>query len=140
MIPLIEKVLSLKSIDLFAQISTEELSPIAAIAEECSKNTGDEIIHEGDQGDCMYLLIEGRVKVHSGERVFVELGEGSCFGEMAILDTEPRSASITALTDCLLLRISREDFNELLLEKPEISRAILTVLTHRLREANKRVK
>lgn len=140
MIPVVEKVLFLKSIALFDKISTEELSPIANIAEECSVNCGQEIIHEGDQGDCMYLLVDGRVKVHSGERVFVELGEGSCFGEMAILDTEPRSASITAISDCVLLKISSDDFNDLLLEKPEISRAILTVLTHRLREANKRAK
>ncbi len=67
MIPLIEKVLCLKSIDLFDQISTEELSPIAGIAEECNKNAGEEIIHEGDQGDCMYLLIDGRVKGRRGD-------------------------------------------------------------------------
>mgnify|MGYP001544814445 CR=1 FL=1 len=138
MIPMVEKILFLKGIDLFEKIPAEELSPIASIAEEVSKNQNEVVFNEGDEGDALYLIVDGRVKVHSGDTIFVELGEGTCFGEMAILDTEPRSASITALENLVLLRISRDDFSELLVEKPEIARGILLVLTHRLREANKR--
>jgi CRP-like cAMP-binding protein len=70
--------------------------------------------------------------------VFTELGLKQCFGEMAILDAEPRSASITALTDLTLLKIQREDFHEILAQKPEISLGIIQVLTDRLRKANRR--
>ena len=84
------------------------------------------------------LDVDGKVKVHSGDQVFAELGTKQCFGEMAILDAEPRSASITALTDLTLLKIQREDFSEILGEKPDISRGIIKVLTGRLREANRR--
>lgn len=138
MIPSVEKVLFLKNIDLFEKIPAEDLYPIAAIAEEVNFATGAEFIKDGDEGDCLYLIVDGLVKVHRGQTVFVELGEETCVGEMAILDAEPRSASVTALTDLVLLRISRDDFSELLIEKPEIARGILQVLTHRLREANKR--
>jgi CRP-like cAMP-binding protein len=96
------------------------------------------IFEEGDQGDAMYLIVEGTVKVHSGDQVFAELGTSQCFGEMSILDSEPRSASITALTPLTLLKIHRGDFAEILAEQREISGGIIKVLTRRLREANRR--
>jgi len=84
------------------------------------------------------LIVDGTVKVHSGEQVFAELGTKQCFGEMSILDSEPRSASITSLSELILLKIKRDDFTEILAEKPEISLGIIKVLTTRLREANRR--
>ncbi|MEO0592071.1 MAG: cyclic nucleotide-binding domain-containing protein [Myxococcota bacterium] len=138
MISTVEKVLFLKGVDLFESIPSEELSHIAQITDEVEFATGEEVFAEGDQGDAMYLIVDGSVKVHSGEHVFAELGIRQCFGEMAILDAEPRSASITSLSELTLLKIRREDFAEILAEKPEISQGIIHVLTHRLREANKR--
>ena len=138
MISTVEKVLFLKGVDLFQGIPGEELSHIAQITDEVEYSPEQEIFGEGDQGDAMYLIVDGTVKVHSGEQVFAELGMKQCFGEMAILDAEPRSASITSLSDLTLLKIQREDFHEILAEKPEISLGIIQVLTGRLREANRR--
>ena len=138
MISTVEKVLFLKGVELFKSIPSEELSHIAQITDEVEFATDEEVFAEGDQGDAMYLIVDGSVKVHSGEHVFAELGIRQCFGEMAILDAEPRSASITSLSELTLLKIRREDFAEILAEKPEISQGIIHVLTHRLREANKR--
>jgi CRP-like cAMP-binding protein len=134
----VEKVLFLKGVDLFRGIPGEELSHIAQITDELEFGPEQTIFKEGDQGDAMYLIVDGRVQVHSGAQVFAELGTKQCFGEMSILDSEPRSASITALTELTLLKIQREDFTEILAEKPEISLGIIQVLTGRLREANRR--
>ena len=138
MISTVEKVLFLKGVDLFKGIPGEELSHLAQITDEIEYTNDQMIIKEGDQGDAMYLIVDGTVKVHSGEQTFAELGTRQCFGEMSILDSEPRSASITALAELTLLKIEREDFAEILAEKPEISLGIIKVLTTRLREANRR--
>lgn len=138
MISTVEKVLFLKGVDLFRSIPGEELSHIAQITDEVEFNPQQLVFKEGDQGDAMYLIVDGTVKVHSGDHVFAELGSKQCFGEMSILDSEPRSASITALSELSLLKIRREDFTEILAEKPEISQGIIKVLTRRLREANRR--
>jgi CRP/FNR family cyclic AMP-dependent transcriptional regulator len=134
----VEKVIFLKGVDLFKSIPGEDLSHIAQITDEIEFGPSQMIFKEGDQGDAMYLIVDGKVRVHSGEQVFAELGQKQCFGEMAILDAEPRSASVTALSDLTLLKIQRDDFTEILAEKPEISQGIIKVLTRRLREANRR--
>lgn len=138
MISTVEKVLFLKGVDLFETIAGEELSSIARITDQVDVAQQQVVFNEGDEGDAMYLIVDGKVKVHSGDHVFAELGERQVFGEMSILDAEPRSASITALTELTLLKIARDDFAEILAEKPEIAQGILKVLTRRLREANRR--
>jgi len=131
----VEKVLFLKSIDLFSQIPGEDLAQVALIATEEARENGEEIFAEGEAGDALYLVLDGKVRVHRGDRQIAELGERECFGEMAILDASPRSATVTALKDTNLLKISREDFQEIMAEKPEIALGIIKVLSHRLRGA-----
>lgn len=133
MISTVEKVLFLKSIDLFSQIPGEDLSQIAQITDEVHFEEGDEVVREGEPGDSLYLVIEGKVRVHRGRQSLAELGERQVFGEMSLLDSEPRSASVSALTDLTLLKIARDDFNEILAEKAEIAQGIIKVLTRRLR-------
>jgi CRP-like cAMP-binding protein len=135
MLTTVEKVLFLKSIDLFSQIPGEDLAAVALISTEEQREQGDEIFAEGEAGDALYLVIDGKVRVHKGDRVIAELGERECFGEMAILDAAPRSATVTSVTDTSLLKITREDFQEILTEKPEIAQGIIQVLTRRLRDA-----
>lgn len=139
MITTVEKVLFLKSIDLFRGLPGEELAQIAEIAEECPVSAGAVVFSEGEMGDALYIVVEGRVRVEKGERLLAELGERECFGEMSILDSEPRSATVSAPVDALLLKIGREDFKEILSERSEIAQGIMKVLSQRLREANTRV-
>jgi ATP/ADP translocase len=138
MISNVEKVLFLKKIDLFRRIRGDDLARIAEIAEEYSYDQGDRIFNEGDMGDALYLIVSGKVKIHKGETQLAELGERQCFGEIAILDAEPRSASVTSLAPLLALRIKREDFGEIMQQKPEIAQGVIKVLCGRLRSANKR--
>jgi CRP/FNR family cyclic AMP-dependent transcriptional regulator len=135
MISTVEKVLFLKSIDLFSQIPGEDLAAIALISTEESRDSGEEIFAEGESGDALYLVLDGKVRVHKVDRVIAELGERECFGEMAILDAAPRSATVTAVTAINLLKIAREDFQEIMSEKTEIAEGIIKVLTRRLRDA-----
>ncbi len=133
MISTVEKVLFLKSIDLFSQIPGEDLSQIAQITDEIRFEEGEEVFHEGDPGDTLYFVIDGRVRVHRSGVDIAVLGERQVFGEMSLLDSEPRSASVNAVTDLTLLKITRDDFNEILAEKGEIAQGIIKVLTRRLR-------
>lgn len=136
MITTVEKVLFLKSIDLFSQIPGEELSQIALITDEVLFDAGDEIFREGDPGQTLYFILDGRVRIHSMgvAEDLATLGERAVFGEMALLDSEPRSASATAVSDVACLKIERDDFNEILTEKGEIAQGIIKVLTRRLRD------
>ena len=133
MISTVEKVLFLKSIDLFSQIPGEDLSQIALITDEVQFEEGDEIFREGDPGDTLYFVIDGKVRVHTGSEDITVLGERQVVGEMALLDGEPRSASASALSNVTLLKIHRDDFHEILAEKAEIAQGVIKVLTRRLR-------
>ena len=135
MISTVEKVLFLKSIDLFSQIPGEDLAAVAIISTEEHREQGDEVFAEGESGDALYLVIDGKVRVHKQDRVIAELGERECFGEMAILDAAPRSATVTAVSETNLLKLTREDFQDIMAEKPEIAMGIIKVLTRRLRDA-----
>jgi len=139
MISTVEKVLFLKSVDLFSKIPGEDLAQIAGIAQEVTFENGELIIQEGEMGDSMFLIVEGEVMIHRMGQELTKLGEREAFGEMAILDNEPRSASVTASADSTCLKVEREDFYELMSEKTEIAYGIIRVLTHRLRDANEKL-
>ena len=138
MITTVEKVLFLKSIDLFRALPSDELAQIAEIAEEQPLAAGDPVFGEGEPGDALYLIVDGRVKVHKGDKQLVQLGVRDVFGEMAVLDSEPRSASVTVVEDAVLLKIGRDDFRDILAERPEIAMGVMKVLTRRLRETSKK--
>ena len=138
MITTVEKVLFLKSFDLFRALPGEELAQIAEIAEEQPFAFGDQVFTEGEPGDALYLVVEGTVKVHQGGKQLAQLGPRDVFGEMAVLDSEPRSATVTALKDSVLLKIARDDFRDILQERPEIGMGVIKVLSRRLRDASRR--
>ena len=135
MLTTVDKVLALKSVELFDRIPGEDLAQIALIAEEITFDRGEVVFEEGELGDALFLLVDGSVSVRREGRAIADLGAGECFGEMAILDSAPRSATITATTECTCLKIEREDFYDIMAEKPEIAQGVIKVLMRRLREA-----
>jgi len=137
MLSTLEKVLFLKSIDLFSQIPGEDLAQVALIAVEEPRESGEIIFSEGEPGDAFYLVVDGKVRMHHQEKMVAELGERECFGEMALLDSAPRSATVTTVNDTNLLKIARDEFHEILTEKPEIALGIIKVLSRRLRTASR---
>ncbi len=130
----IERVALLKSVDIFAETPDYVLASVARIIEEVELAPGETFIQQGESGDCMYLIIHGRVRVHSGERTIIVLGPGETVGEFAILDPEPRSASVTAEESVLLFRIDKAPFDEVMADRPEIAQGIIRELVRRLRE------
>jgi CRP-like cAMP-binding protein len=134
----VEKVLFLKSIDLFRALPAEELAQIAEIAEEEEFVAGDPVFAEGEMGDALFLVISGSVKVHKGDKQLAVLSVRDVVGEMAVLDGEPRSASVTVAQDASLLKIGRDDFRDILSERPEIAMGVMKVLSRRLRETSRK--
>lgn len=130
----IERVAHLKSIDIFAETPDHMLASVARIIHEVEVAQGETFIREGEAADCLFTVIEGQVRVHSQDRTIIVLGPGKTVGELALLDPEPRAASVTALEDTLLFRIDREPFDEVMADRPEIARGIIRALTRRLRE------
>lgn len=134
MITTVEKALFLKSVPLFSALAGEELAELALIATEVDADAGEEVVREGDAGDALFLVVEGKLRVLRGGREISRLGEREPFGEMALLDPGPRSATVRAETDVRLLRIAREEFEELLADRPAVARGVIAVLVRRLRE------
>ena len=133
MLSTIEKVLILKTVDLFGGTPDEILAEVATLLEEVELLAGDSAFEKGDAGDCMYIIVSGTVKAHDGDHTFNTLKDGDVFGEMAVLDPEPRVASITALEDTHLLRLDQEPFYELMEDHIEVARGIIQVLSGHLR-------
>jgi len=136
MLSTIDRILTLKSVDIFSETEDATLIDIATILEEVYADEGDAIIRRGEIGTCMYIIHDGRVRVHDGDRTFTEFGPGEIFGELSLLDPEPRSASVTAMVESLLLRLDQEAFYELVYDNPSVSRGIMRVLCRRLRNLN----
>ncbi|MDP7122544.1 MAG: Npt1/Npt2 family nucleotide transporter [Candidatus Marinimicrobia bacterium] len=132
----LEKTIFMKGVDLFRDISGEEVSHVAQIAEEIEYGSEQTIFDEGDVGDSMFIIIDGAVKIHKGDKELAVLSKGKFVGEMALLDQEPRSASVTSTEETTLLEINGEDFYDLMASRMEIMQGIVKILTQRLREAN----
>ena len=133
-----EAIESLRSIPLFLGVSDEDLGSVASLLIERRFPNNKTIVEEGLPGDYMYIIREGRVKVTklSGdgrEKILELLGPGDFFGEMSLLDREPRSASVKALSETRILALARNDFLNLLRKSADLAMAVIQELTRRVR-------
>ena len=117
----------------FSTLSPELLEPILASGEERAFGAGETIVRQGDPGDDLYVILEGRVRVERGGRAVESLRQGEFFGEVAVLDGRPRSADVVAETAVRTLRLSREVVRDALQRDPRAAWAMLQVLAGRLR-------
>lgn len=134
----------LRQIPLFQHLDDEELSRIARAAREKSYPKGSVILFEDDPGDALYVVLRGDVKVvligEDGREVILSiLGTGDFFGEMALLDNQPRSAHVIAMQDANLMVLHRDDFQSCLQEHPRIALGLLHALSRRLRRADDKI-
>jgi len=139
MLTTLEKTILLKSVGLFKEIPAEDLSYVAGIAGEVEVNAGEVIFNEGEDGDCLYIIIGGSVRIYKGERELAILGRLQALGEMAVLDGSPRSAGAAAIEDTRMLKVGREQFLDVMHNSPEIMQGIIRLLLARLREANEKL-
>jgi CRP-like cAMP-binding protein len=135
---LIEKVLVLKSLNLFKDTPENVLADLAPLMKEMQYEQGTEIFKEGETGDCMYIIQQGNIKIHKGNTTLAILKEKEVFGELSLLDADTRSASATADTDCILYKIDQEPFYELMDERPEVAKGFIKILCQRLRTMNEK--
>ena len=139
MYTVIEKVIFLQNIELFAEVPTEQLAEVAAIAEEVSFLKGDVIYSENDHSDALYLVVDGHIRLHRGDEEIAVAGDREAFGTWALFDDEPRVVTASAERDSKLLRIDREDFSDLLADHVQIAQGVLKELARRLRSLVNRV-
>src|SRR5262245_60852325 len=102
-----ERLNILRSVSIFAGTPDDLLATVSAVLAELRFPAGARIFSKGDLGECLYIIADGQVRVHDGARTLSILQHGEVFGEMAALDPEVRSASITAIKDTRLLRLDR---------------------------------
>ena len=100
---------------------------------------GEIIFHDGDKADCLYIVKEGQVDIALGNRLLRPLGAGEIFGEMAIIDGSPRSASATARTDVTLIPADEKQFVFLVGQLPFFALNVMRVMAERLRTMNKAI-
>lgn len=129
----IEKVIYLKSIGIFAEVPEEILAAVATNLEEMEVTAGETIVREGDISRGIYIINEGEVKIHHGEQVVHTMTEPEIFGELSALDSEPHSASVTAVKDTSLFVLDQDILYELMADHVEVARGIIRVLTRQLR-------
>lgn len=134
------RMVSLNGTKLFIGLSSDEFRDIATLAKYQNFAAGQTIFMEGDPGDGLYVVIVGKVEIAVGEgqqRVLTHLGEGEYFGEMAVLDSEPRSATATAVEDSQLCFIPRDPLLHVLDESPRLAMTLIRMFSLRMREFNR---
>ena len=134
----------LKAVPLFASFPEDQLGVIATMVTRRSAARANTIMAAGDATDSLYIVLSGRLKVmmsdSDGKEVILSiLGPGEFFGEMGLIDDEPRSASVVTLEPCELLSIAKRDFRKCLAENFEMSMAVMRGLVRRLREADRKI-
>ncbi len=134
----------LRRVPLFAELSEAEIARLGDIARDRSYPKNSVILFEDDPGDSLYVVVTGLVKVvligEDGREVILSvLKEGDFFGEMSLIDDQPRSAHVIAMEDSNLVVLRREDFQHRLREAPSISLGMLRALSRRLREADEKI-
>ncbi|HVP29235.1 MAG TPA: cyclic nucleotide-binding domain-containing protein [Myxococcota bacterium] len=141
---LMERLIFLRRIPLFRELGLDQLEAIERIAREEEYVEGEEVVREGDPGEQLYLVIEGELAVwrdrHGTSPIRLNtLGPGSYFGDIAILDRAPRSASVVVTRPSRLLVLDGSLFRELILDRPELAFEVCRALSERLRAAEQRI-
>lgn len=127
----------LAKVDLFTVLTKKEVKKIHDAGKEVTFRAGRTIVTEGESGVGFHLILEGKAKVTVNGRLRATLGAGDYFGEMAIIDRGPRSASVTAEGDVKTLAIASWDFLPVLAENFDMCKKIMVELSQRLRRAEK---
>jgi CRP-like cAMP-binding protein len=101
---------------------------------------GAAVLKAGEAGETMYIVTEGEVEILDGSTILETAGAGSIVGELALIDDEPRSATVVAKTDCRLVPVDRKRFQYMVQETPFFALAVMKVLADRLRRKNVRTR
>ena len=131
-----EDVELLRTIPLFAKIEPSKLKLLAFTSQRLTFKPGDSLFHQGDVGDALYIIVEGDAEVlvdaPGGPMTVATMGKNDFVGDIAVLCDVPRTATVTAKSELITMRISKELFFQLVCQFPQIAIEIMRVLAHRL--------
>src|SRR5438552_12458038 len=135
-----ERTMALKAVPFFTQLTDRELDIVRSLAAEKHYPKNAVVLTEGEMGDSLYMIQSGKVKVFIGdqegrEMILKILGPGDFFGEMSMIDKQPRSASVTTLESSVFLVLSHAAFEKCVEKIPRIANMVLRILAQRVREA-----
>ena len=136
----LEKVMVLKRSPLFESTPENVLSAIVPIIMEQTCELGEVLFEKGELGTCMYVIYSGMVEIFDGKTKLAQFGPNDIFGELALLDAETRSASAVIADPTLLFRIDQDDFYDLMEERSELLKSVLSILCKRIRMQNDRIR
>jgi len=131
----------LRQAPLFSALDDEAATALRASMSETRLRRGEILFREGDSGDRLYVIMEGKIKLgrtspDGRENLLAIQGPGQMFGELSLFDPGPRSATVTAVTDATFVSLSHEDLLKWLDGRPTVARGLLAQLAGRLRKAN----
>ena len=126
---------TLHAVPLFARCTPRELRTVARFVETASLPEGTHLVREGEEGDALFVILEGEAIVQTGDRELARVGEGGYFGELALLDGEPRAADVIAATDVTIAVLGIRMFRTLVRELPDLAEQLLAGLAGELRVA-----
>jgi CRP-like cAMP-binding protein len=129
----------LKSVPIFSELGRGDLSRLAKLMVSRNVAAGDAVIEENDQAAGFFVVSSGKLEVERQGKTLASYGPGDFFGEMALFEGFPRSATVRAVEDSELLAMTRWDFTAELKNRPQIALGMLPVLVRRLREADEKL-
>ena len=132
------EVAALRSTPFFAGLSEQDLDGIASVGHPVGFAAGEAIVEAGDPGDAMYIVVDGSAEVDVGGR-YHTLKAGDFFGEMALIASRRRMATVKAAEDVSALRIPADGFQAFLLDHPRVALSMMRALVDRLREVEQRI-
>jgi len=128
---MIQRIFILKTVSLFKEIPGNLLAKIAPFLQEMHLKSGDILIHKGDISKTMYIVVEGKVRVHNEEHTLQIVGKREVFGELDVLSRSLHVASVTALEETQLYCLEQDILYELMAENSELARGLIQGLTKR---------
>jgi len=136
---------ALRRAPLFSSLNTDQITELARMARRQRFGRDEVVFYQGDPGDSFYVLLAGQVKVsvsspEGQEAILVMLDSGESFGELALLDAQPRSATIEATRPTEVVVIRKDEFHRLIHQHPDIAVQLLRVMTKRLRDTDQLVQ
>jgi CRP/FNR family cyclic AMP-dependent transcriptional regulator len=130
----IEKVVFLKSVDIFSHATIEELGRVAALTEEVHFEPGETIFRKGEPTDAIYLILSGRVAIEGNGQIVREMTAKQTLGTVAALDRNPAVHTVTAIEPVYALKLNAQDFDDILSVDFELVRAVFHALCQIIRE------
>ena len=142
--PIGERTMTLKAVPFFTQLNDHELDVVRSVASEKTYPKNAVVLTEGEAGDSLFMIQSGKVKVFIGDEdgreiILKILGPGSFFGEMSMIDKQPRSASVTTLETSTFLVLQHAAFEKCVEQAPRIAQMVMQVLAQRVREADRKI-